>query len=124
MTIPFYPLSPPPTPETTQVIDITFGPNKTGNLEWYMNNVSFHANYEYVSPCALLPSINASQSPSPPPRKPRQYILPQLTRLERLQFRLQLLHPSSHPQLYRLAPLLAPNAPARPRFLDRSRRRR
>ena len=46
-TIPFFPFPATPKPATTQEIDITFGPNKTGNFLWYMNGVSFRANYDH-----------------------------------------------------------------------------
>lgn len=50
MTVPFFPYSPLGPPATTKQIDITFHTNQTGTLQWYMNNQTFQANYECVSP--------------------------------------------------------------------------
>ncbi len=49
LTEPWYAMAPPPTPEVTQQIDITFGPNATDALVWMINNQTFRASYEYVS---------------------------------------------------------------------------
>ena len=48
MTVPYYIYSPLGPPDTTKEIDITFRANETGYLQWYMNNQTFRANYEYV----------------------------------------------------------------------------
>lgn len=47
-------ITPDPSPPTTQEIDITFGSNGT-NFVWFMNNVSFHGDYN--SP--VLEDVNA-----------------------------------------------------------------
>ena len=46
-TIPYYPFPATSNPAVTQEIDITFGPNATGNNLFYMNGVSFRANYDH-----------------------------------------------------------------------------
>ena len=43
-TKPYYPIAPPPNPETVQEIDITFGSNGTNYL-FYMNNSTFRGDY-------------------------------------------------------------------------------
>ena len=50
MTVPFFSYSPLSPPATTKEIDLTFAYNETGYLQWYMNNQTFRANYEYVQP--------------------------------------------------------------------------
>ena len=43
-TVPYYEISPPARPSSTEQIDITFQSNGTHNL-WYMNNSTFRADY-------------------------------------------------------------------------------
>ena len=45
-TTPYFPFPAISNPATTQEIVITAGPNATGNFLFYMNGVSFRANYE------------------------------------------------------------------------------
>ena len=47
LTVPYYPFPATSNPAVTQEIDITFGPNATGNNLFYMNGVSFRANYDH-----------------------------------------------------------------------------
>eukprot|EP00914_Ancora_sagittata_P015671 GHVO01031106.1.p1 GENE.GHVO01031106.1~~GHVO01031106.1.p1 ORF type:complete len:278 (+),score=15.06 GHVO01031106.1:95-928(+) len=46
-TIPYFPFPATSNPAVTQNIDITLGPNKTGNFVWFMNGESFRANYDH-----------------------------------------------------------------------------
>ncbi|KAL6716768.1 hypothetical protein ACLMJK_006336 [Lecanora helva] len=58
VTAPLYPYGKPHKPTTTEVIEIEFGNNGTnilpgqrygtnGSLQWFMNNSTFHANYDH-----------------------------------------------------------------------------
>ncbi|KAL8914052.1 MAG: hypothetical protein Q9172_007176 [Xanthocarpia lactea] len=49
---------------TTLNLDITFGPNATGHNLWYMNNVSFRANFN--SPILLLSAAGNNSYPNSP----------------------------------------------------------
>ena len=49
LTEPFFPEAPPAEITTFQDINITFGANATGAMVWFANNISFTANYKYVS---------------------------------------------------------------------------
>lgn len=46
-TIPYYPFPATSNPAVTQELTITFGPNKTGHNLFYMNGVSFRANFDH-----------------------------------------------------------------------------
>jgi Multicopper oxidase len=46
VTEPYFPQALPESPAITQNIDILFGPNATGAQVWFVNNISFRANYE------------------------------------------------------------------------------
>ena len=49
-TNPWFDFGPLPSPAVTQQIDITNRNNESGVNQWYMNNVTFRANYESVCP--------------------------------------------------------------------------
>jgi FtsP/CotA-like multicopper oxidase with cupredoxin domain len=51
-TTPWFPITPDPAPPTTHQIDIDFHTNSTGFSLWYMNGVTFRANYN--NPILLL----------------------------------------------------------------------
>ena len=63
-TIPFFPFPATPDPATTQNIEITFGPNGTGNFLWYMNGQSFRANYDH--PLLILANQGNTSYPYDP----------------------------------------------------------
>ncbi|KAB5531303.1 multicopper oxidase-domain-containing protein [Coniochaeta sp. 2T2.1] len=63
-TVPFFPITPPAVPAVTQLIDIVFGPNATGNWVWTMNGVSFRANYN--QPILLLSNLGNNSYPYSP----------------------------------------------------------
>ena len=63
-TIPFFPYPAIGNAATTQEIDITFGPNKTGHNLWYMNGESFRANYNY--PVFVLANQGNTSYPDDP----------------------------------------------------------
>ena len=46
-TIPFFPFPATTNPATTQEVTIRFGKNSTGSFVWFMNDVSFRANYDH-----------------------------------------------------------------------------
>ncbi|KAK4160889.1 Cupredoxin [Cladorrhinum sp. PSN259] len=52
MTTPLYPMDPPAQPATTITLNITFAANETGNLLWWVNNKTFHA--DFSNPVLLL----------------------------------------------------------------------
>jgi len=62
-TVPFCPPAtpPPPQPATVKTIDITLAPNASGYELWYMNNVSFRADYN--SPVLLNVSEGETSFP-------------------------------------------------------------
>lgn len=45
LTTPYFPITPPSTPATTEIIQVNFGVNATGHLLWTMNNSSFRVDY-------------------------------------------------------------------------------
>ncbi|KAI9825280.1 MAG: hypothetical protein M1832_001314 [Thelocarpon impressellum] len=53
-TVPFYHLTPDPSPQFTQVVNITGRTNATNHFNWFMNNSTFRANYN--NPLLLLAS--------------------------------------------------------------------
>jgi FtsP/CotA-like multicopper oxidase with cupredoxin domain len=53
-TVPYYVQTPPAEPATTTTFDITVNVNGSGNLLFYVNDVSFRTNYDY--PILLLTS--------------------------------------------------------------------
>lgn len=63
ITQPALSLTPPPKPATTQIVNITFGTNSSGNPEWSINNSSFHANYN-EPPLLLAHMGNTSYNPA------------------------------------------------------------
>lgn len=63
-TIPFFPFPATSNPAVTQEIDITFGPNATGNNLFYMNGVSFRANYDH--PILILANQGNTSYPLDP----------------------------------------------------------
>lgn len=63
-TTPFFPFPATSNPATTENIDITFGPNATGHLLWYMNKSSFRANYNH--PILLLANLGNTSYPDDP----------------------------------------------------------
>ncbi|TVY90039.1 oxidoreductase [Lachnellula willkommii] len=63
-TVPWYPIAPDPNPPVTKVIDIDFHQNETGNWLWFMNNVSFRANYN--QPVLLLSNMGNNSYPDSP----------------------------------------------------------
>ncbi|KAI9843981.1 MAG: hypothetical protein M1838_002387 [Thelocarpon superellum] len=63
-TVPFFPITPTPTPEFTQVINITATVNATGSFVWLMNNQTFRANYD--NPLLLLASEGNESYPLDP----------------------------------------------------------
>jgi len=63
-TVPWFPITPDPAPPTTKEIDITFGANDTGHFVWFMNNVSFRANYN--QPILLLSNLGNNSFPDSP----------------------------------------------------------
>ena len=63
-TTPYFPFGSVPKPATTQNIDITFGPNATGNNLFYMNGESFRANYN--NPLLLLANLGNTSYPDDP----------------------------------------------------------
>ena len=62
--MPFFPITPTPTPEFTQVINITATVNATGSFVWLMNNQTFRANYD--NPLLLLASEGNESYPLDP----------------------------------------------------------
>ncbi|RAL14121.1 uncharacterized protein BO97DRAFT_448692 [Aspergillus homomorphus CBS 101889] len=52
LTVPYYPLTPPSNPTTTETIEINLGQNATGHYLFYLNNATFRANYN--APLLLL----------------------------------------------------------------------
>ncbi|KAE8445118.1 hypothetical protein EG329_013720 [Mollisiaceae sp. DMI_Dod_QoI] len=63
-TVPWFPITPDPAPPVTQVVDIEFGPNVTGNWVWTMNGESFRANYN--QPILLLSKTGNNSYPDNP----------------------------------------------------------
>lgn len=63
-TTPFFPFPATPKPATVETIDITVGPNKTGNVVWYMNGESFRGNYDH--PVFLLANLGNTSYPYDP----------------------------------------------------------
>jgi len=57
---PFYPITPPITPNKTYEIDITVGRNSTGHFLWSMNNSTFRADYN----APTLPLLQSGQLPA------------------------------------------------------------
>ncbi|GKZ26428.1 hypothetical protein AbraIFM66951_004932 [Aspergillus brasiliensis] len=51
-TVPYYPQTPPSTPELTETLEITLGQNASGNTLFFVNNSTFRANYN--TPLLLL----------------------------------------------------------------------
>ena len=63
-TIPFYAMSPPATPATTQQIDISLDFNASGVTLFYMNGESFRGNYDH--PVLLLAKLGNVSYPYDP----------------------------------------------------------
>ena len=63
-TTPYYHFGARDQPATTETIDITFGPNATGNNLWYMNGQSFRVNYD--NPILLLSNMGNNSYPQHP----------------------------------------------------------
>ncbi|KAL9098110.1 MAG: hypothetical protein Q9163_006167, partial [Psora crenata] len=63
-TTPFFPFPATTNPATTQEIDITVGANASGNVLWYMNGVSFRANYDH--PLLILANQGNTSYPYDP----------------------------------------------------------
>ncbi|KAF8253925.1 hypothetical protein K440DRAFT_532846 [Wilcoxina mikolae CBS 423.85] len=61
LTVPVFKITPDPTPSITRNIEITFGQNATGHFIWYMNGVSFRANYN--NPVLLLANVGNTSYP-------------------------------------------------------------
>ncbi|KAI4232458.1 MAG: hypothetical protein LQ349_004994 [Xanthoria aureola] len=61
---PLFPFPALPNAATTLKLDITFGPNATGFNLWYMNNVSFRANFD--APIFLLAAAGNTSYPFSP----------------------------------------------------------
>ncbi|KAI9846740.1 MAG: hypothetical protein M1838_001147 [Thelocarpon superellum] len=64
ITVPFYPITPTPDPDFTQVINITGEVNATGHFNFLMNNQTFRGNYDY--PLLLLESEGNVSYPMDP----------------------------------------------------------
>lgn len=60
-TVPYFSITPPPNPETTQDISITYGFNGTNDL-FYMNNSTFRADYN--DPILLEAKLGKTEFPS------------------------------------------------------------
>lgn len=63
-TVPVYKTTPPATPATTQSFEIKLEPNETGNTLFYVNDVSFRANYDH--PILLLAKLGNVSYPDDP----------------------------------------------------------
>ena len=63
-TIPFLPIPVNPSPAATQNIEITVGANATGQVVWFMNGVSYRANYDH--PILLLANLGNTSYPNDP----------------------------------------------------------
>ncbi|KAL9025624.1 MAG: hypothetical protein Q9196_005582, partial [Gyalolechia fulgens] len=63
-TKPLFPFPALQNAATTQDLAITFGPNSTGTNVWYMNQVSFRANYDH--PVLLLAAAGNTSYPDDP----------------------------------------------------------
>lgn len=63
-TTPYYPFPATSNPAVTQDVVITFGPNKTGNVLFYINGESFRANYDH--PVLLLANQGNTSYPQDP----------------------------------------------------------
>ncbi|TVY84019.1 oxidoreductase ptaK [Lachnellula suecica] len=61
-TVPWFPIKPDPSPPTTKTIDVDFHQNDTGHWLWFMNNVSFRANYN--QPVLLLSNVGNNSFPA------------------------------------------------------------
>jgi FtsP/CotA-like multicopper oxidase with cupredoxin domain len=57
-------MTPPPTPATTQSIDITLATNSSGHLLFFMNDISFRGNYDH--PILLLAKLGNTSYPNDP----------------------------------------------------------
>ncbi|KAK5947286.1 hypothetical protein PMZ80_001436 [Knufia obscura] len=62
-TTPYYPITPPSTPEQTHEIDITVSRNSTGNFLWQMNNSTFRADYNTPTLSLIQSGISTSTLP-------------------------------------------------------------
>ncbi|KAF2233451.1 multicopper oxidase [Viridothelium virens] len=63
-TVPFYPQTPPLTPETTQVYDLRYEANETGSIIFFVNETSFRADYN--NPILLLAYLDNTSYPYDP----------------------------------------------------------
>lgn len=63
-TVPFYPLTPPSNPGTTQTVVITLGLNATGHVNFFVDGSSFRANYN--DPVLLLANKGNISYPDSP----------------------------------------------------------
>jgi FtsP/CotA-like multicopper oxidase with cupredoxin domain len=63
-TQPWFPITPDPSPPTTETITIGFGQNASGNSVFTMNTVSFRANYN--EPILLLSKLGNNSYPDSP----------------------------------------------------------
>lgn len=63
-TVPFYRFPATKDPAVTQTIDITLGKNSSGHTLWFMNDVSFRANYDH--PLLILANKGNTSYPDDP----------------------------------------------------------
>jgi FtsP/CotA-like multicopper oxidase with cupredoxin domain len=63
-TVPAYPSTPPTTPGTVQTIGVSLGANATGHLVFFVNGISFRANYD--QPVLLLAKNGNTSYPDSP----------------------------------------------------------
>ena len=63
-TVPWFPITPTPSPAVTQTIEIGATINATGNFVWTMNGSAFRANYN--NPVLLLAKAGNTSYPFDP----------------------------------------------------------